>query len=334
MNLGALPLLPSLQAALRRVDDCLLATVAAHNPALNDAARHLINAGGKRLRPTLTIASALTGADKAGELEVNQDVILAASAMELIHLGSLHHDDVLDDAAFRRGVPSVNAKWGNFMAIISGDYLLAKASGLAARIGIEATNLMAQTIAELCEGQVLEQQSAFSVDRTRENYENSIAGKTASLLSAACRLGAQTQGLGRAHSEALANFGQAFGIAFQIRDDILDVIGSDDQLGKPSGKDVVEGIYNLPVILALQDPSAAEQLRRMLGHTLDLDERDEVLDIVRKTQGPSEAYAIGESWSQKAQSALNTIPETEMVGHLRTLAKKLFEELDADQLAK
>lgn len=332
MNLNELPALPALHDGLRRVDDCMRTTVVANNPALTDVASHLIHAGGKRLRPSLTIAAALTGVDKASDGEVAHDVILAGAAVELIHLGSLHHDDVLDDASTRRGVASVNAKWGNFMAIISGDFLLAKASGLAAKIGIEATERLAETIAELCEGQVLEQQSAFNVDRTRENYKNSISGKTASLLSTATRLGAQNAKLSRNHIDAMTQFGHAFGMAFQIRDDLLDVLGTDEQMGKPTGKDFVEGIYNLPIIFALQDEVHGAQLRKLLDTNIDADRREEILKMVRETKGPSEALEAGRRWGTKAQVALNTLPETEMVGVLRTIAAQIFGELDATRV--
>ncbi len=332
MNLGALPLLPPLQDGLARVDECLRTTVVADDPGLTDVARHLISAGGKRLRPALVIASALAGFDRADSGLISQRTVYSGAAIELVHLGSLYHDDVLDDAKTRRGVPSVNAKWGNFMAIIAGDYLLAKASSLSSAIGVDATDRLAQTLAELCEGQVREQQSSFNIERSADNYESSISGKTASLISTAMFLGAKTASLPDASVEALSQFGHAFGMAFQIRDDLLDVIGDDDQLGKPAGNDIVEGVYSLPVIRALEDDSVFSQLHTLLGRPIDLAERDRVIELVRASTGIARTLDAGRQWSLQAQEALNVLPETEVVSHLRTLARNLFDDLEANQL--
>src|SRR3954470_16859419 len=210
--------LPRLTDDLDRVEDALRRSVGSEDPFLAEVAAHLIVAGGKRIRPVLAVAAAA-----AGGIEVTEDIAQGAVSVELVHLGSLYHDDVMDNASTRRGVESVNARWGNLVAIVAGDFLLARASEIAASLGTEVAGLLAATIGRLCEGQVGEVQSAYSPDRTEPSYLAAISGKTASLMAAACRIGALTAGLDRGHIDALTSFGQAFGMTFQIRDDILDL---------------------------------------------------------------------------------------------------------------
>jgi heptaprenyl diphosphate synthase len=177
---GASPLLqlPVLQGDLARVEDALQASVVTEDPFLTEVASHLILAGGKRVRPAFAVTSAATSDAVMGA--ATPDVIMGAVSVELVHLGSLYHDDVMDDATTRRTVESVNARWGNLKAILAGDYLLAKASEIAASLGTEVAGLLAATIAKLCEGQILELQHAFDQQRTEDAYLRSIDGKTAS----------------------------------------------------------------------------------------------------------------------------------------------------------
>ena len=222
------------------------------------------------------------------------DVISGAVSVELVHLGSLYHDDVMDDATTRRTVESVNARWGNLKAILAGDYLLARASEIAASLGTEVAGLLAATIARLCEGQVLELQHTFDVGRTEEAYLASIDGKTASLLATACRIGGIVAELPRPVIEQLTHFGHSYGMAFQIVDDILDVVATDEQLGKPSGHDLVEGVYTLPVlrVLAAGGPDA-DRLGELLGRPLEGAELDEARSIVRSSGQVDAALGLG-----------------------------------------
>ncbi|MEZ5168148.1 MAG: polyprenyl synthetase family protein [Acidimicrobiales bacterium] len=178
---------------LRRVGDELLRVVVADGDFLTEIASHLILAGGKRVRPGFAIAASSV-LDPHGS-PASLDVIRGGCAVELVHIGSLYHDDVMDDATSRRSVKSVNAEWGNLRAILAGDYLLGRASQLAAALGTEVAGLLATTITELCEGQILELESAYRPDRTIDAHERSIAGKTAALLATACRTGALVAGL-------------------------------------------------------------------------------------------------------------------------------------------
>jgi heptaprenyl diphosphate synthase len=257
--------LPWLAEDLGRVETALRASVQTGDPFLTDVASHLIAAGGKRIRPALALCA---GYAAGGDGPVSDDVITGAVAVELVHLGSLYHDDVIDEASTRRGVESVNHRWSNIVAILAGDFLLARASSLAASLGVEVAGILAATIGELCQGQVLELQRLYDVNRDEDAYFGSIAGKTASLMATACRIGAIVGGLDRLSVEALTDYGRHVGMIFQIVDDVLDLTATDEELGKPSGLDLAEGIYTLPVIYALRE---SDELRALLGRPLDGD---------------------------------------------------------------
>jgi heptaprenyl diphosphate synthase len=256
--------LPSLPDDLARVDTALRESVQTPDPFLAEVATHLIGAGGKRLRPTLTLCSAYASA--AGATSATDDALTGAVACELVHLGSLYHDDVIDEAETRRGVPSVNARWSNIVAILAGDFLLARASSLAASLGADVASLLAATIGELCRGQVLELQHLFDVDRSEEDYSSAIEGKTAALFATSCRIGGMVSGVGDPTLDALTRFGRHLGVCFQIVDDVLDLSSTDAALGKHAGQDLLEGIYTLPVIYALREST---ELRDLLGGPLD-----------------------------------------------------------------
>ncbi|HVF75374.1 MAG TPA: polyprenyl synthetase family protein [Acidimicrobiales bacterium] len=302
VNIASLLNLPFLDADLRRVEEALRGSVASSDPFLSEVAGHLIGAGGKRLRPALALAAAA-----AGGAPVTDDVVQGGVSVELVHLGSLYHDDVMDEATTRRGVESVNARWGNLVAILAGDFLLARASEIAASLGTEVAALLAATIGRLCEGQVGELKTAYSTDRTEADYLTSIEGKTASLVGASCRIGALSAHVERPTVDALTRFGDALGMVFQVRDDILDVVGTEAELGKPAGNDLVEGVYTLPVIRALADPSAGEELRGLLGRPLQGPERDKARDIVRATTGVEEAMVVARRYADDAAAALDGI---------------------------
>ena len=242
------------------------------DPFLGEVAGHLIKAGGKRLRPALTLCAAYAA---GGVGPADPAAITGAVAVELVHLGSLYHDDVIDEAETRRGVPSVNARWSNIVAILAGDYLLARASELAASLGADVAALLASTIGELCRGQVLELQHLFDVERTEDLYFSAIHGKTASLFGTACRIGGMVSNVDGATLDALTDFGRHLGVCFQIVDDCLDVTGTDAALGKPAGNDLLEGVYTLPVIYAIERTPA---LREFLGRKLD----DTALEAARE----------------------------------------------------
>jgi heptaprenyl diphosphate synthase len=318
--------LPVLQADLRRVEGELSASVEAEDAFLTEVASHLIRAGGKRVRPALTLASAGVGADLLAP--ASSDVVRGAVSVELVHLGSLYHDDVMDDAVTRRTVESVNARWGNLKAILAGDYLLAKASEIAASLGTEVAGLLAATIGRLCEGQVLELQHTFDLGRTEDSYLRSIAGKTASLLGTSCRVGGLVADLAREDIERLTEFGTNYGMAFQIVDDVLDVVATDAQIGKPAGHDLVEGVYTLPVLRTLADGDAgADKLRRVLGGPLAPDELDIARDIIRSNGAVDAALAVAASYARAAQSAVRSLSAGEATTAMGAAADHLLESV-------
>jgi len=288
---------------LSRVERALADSVRTGDSLLTEIASHLIVAGGKRVRPGFAIAAAAAVADVGSATD---DVVMGAVSVELVHLGSLYHDDVMDEAQIRRTVDSVNARWGNLKAILAGDFLLAKASEIAAQLGTEVAGLLAATIGRLCEGQVLELQNAYNVDRTESAYLASIEGKTAALFASACRIGAIVGGLDRDHVNRLTDFGTQFGYAFQIVDDILDVTATDAQLGKPAGNDLVEGVYTLPVIRSLQGQNG-EALRQILGRQLTESDRDAARHIVRSNGAIPASVEVAKEYVDAAVATVSTM---------------------------
>ncbi|HEX2041580.1 MAG TPA: polyprenyl synthetase family protein [Acidimicrobiales bacterium] len=302
VSVAPLLALPHLEADLARVEAALRRAVLADDPFLSQVAGHLIPAGGKRLRPALALC--------AGQLDggpASDDVVMGACAVELVHLGSLYHDDVMDEARTRRNVESVNARWGNLVAILAGDFLLARASEIAASLGTEVAGLLAATIGRLCEGQVLELSQTFDVDRTEDAYLSSIAGKTAALMATACRIGGLTAGAPRPAIEALTTYGQRVGMVFQIVDDILDVVATEEQLGKPAGNDLVEGVYTLPVIRALAHEEAGQALRRLLGGPVDAAAVEEARALVRADGAVASALEVARRYAAEADVELDRL---------------------------
>lgn len=316
MNVVSALRLPGIEAALSRVEDSLSEATAGVDPFLADVAGHLVRAGGKRLRPAVVVASAqVSGALPAGsngaiadsDTKVSDEVIQGGVAVELVHLGSLYHDDVMDEAEHRRGVESVNARWGNLVAILAGDFLLARASEIAASLGTEVAGLLARTISRLCEGEVGQLRSAFDTGRTEDAYFSSIAGKTASLMATAARVGGITAGAPRTHIQALTDYGYSVGMAFQIWDDIRDLVSTEDELGKPAGHDMVEGTYTLPVIRALRAPGVGGDLAALLGAPLDPPAREKARELVLSTDAIDSAIETGREWAGRADAALDPL---------------------------
>ena len=321
--------LPEVVEARPRVEDELRLAVQAPTEAMTEMASHLIG-GGKRLRPLLAVAAASCRDGHTGP--VSRDVVRGGVSVELVQVGSLYHDDVIDEAATRRGVESVNSRWGNIRAILSGDFLLARASEIAASIGTEVAGLLAATIAALCEGEVLELNDAYQVDRTEDAYLGSIDGKTAALFASACRIGAIAADLPRDEIDLLTGYGRAYGMAFQIVDDVLDVVATDEQLGKPAGHDLVEGVYTLPVIRALKGPGG-DELRSLLGVPIDGVEWQRALHLVRGSSALEESVEVARSYVAEAHDLLDPIADRPPVTALRGAASNLLDGIATIRLA-
>ena len=227
---------------LNSLETRLLQVSSSENDYLSTISQYLITAGGKRFRPIISLLSGKFGDEKKNI----KKIIDAGVAVELIHIGSLYHDDVMDNATTRRGVESTNSKWNSTLSILAGDYLLARSSELAAEeLGLESVKLLASTYAELVEGQTKELNLAFDMDHSIEDYLKVIEGKTASLIRTSARLGALASNADNEIVDAISNWGWYCGIIFQISDDILDLTSDSETLGKPTGNDIIEGTYTV-----------------------------------------------------------------------------------------
>jgi heptaprenyl diphosphate synthase len=314
--------LPALEEQLQLLEPMLTEVVVTGDDFLDEVTTHLIAAGGKRLRPVLSLATATGGTDSP-----TREDLLGAVAVELVHLASLYHDDVMDEATIRRNVESVNSRFGNLVAIVAGDFLLARSAEIAAGLGTEIAGLLAATLGELCRGQVSEVHAAFQVGRTLADYTDAISGKTASLMATSCRIGALTAGHPRSQVDAFTTFGRCFGMIFQVRDDILDVVGSATELGKPPGQDLAEGIYTLPVLLALADPVAGPELKPLLGQPLGDGERETARAIVAASGAVAASVAIGRRYAEEAAEAAGSCSSPALASGFATLAHSTVDEL-------
>jgi heptaprenyl diphosphate synthase len=309
-----------MDADRKRIEAAMRRSVVTADPYLTEIASHLIVAGGKRLRPALSVVVGRLNGEPTSD-----DVVRGGVACELVHLGSLYHDDVMDEAETRRGVDTVNARWGNLQAILAGDFLLARASEIAASLGTEVAGLLARTISWLCEGQIEELRHTYDVTRSEDSYLASIHGKTASLFGTAARIGGIVAGLGRPTIDAVTEYGNAYGMVFQIVDDVLDLTASAEQLGKPAGHDLEEGVYTLPVTRTLANGrSSGDELGDILGKPLEPNERDKALAIVRSDDGIQSTLATGVEFAERARRALESLDDSPATEALRAAPMALL----------
>ena len=283
-------------------------------------ASHLTKAGGKRVRPLLSLIVGHVA--DGGDAPIPDRVLQGAVMVELLHLGTLYHDDVMDEAATRRGVASANDTWGNRAAIMAGDFLLGQAANISGFLGATEAKLLAATLKDLCEGQALELQSFYNPARTLAEYVQCIAGKTASLISLSCHIGALESGLSAASVEAFSRFGHHVGMAFQIIDDVLDLTGSDHSLGKPAGHDLLEGVYTYPVIDALR---TSEELRSLLVSAPRVEDIPQVRELVQEHGGIDRALTVAQRHVDKALALLQS--QQDLSERLLSALQMLVEEL-------
>jgi heptaprenyl diphosphate synthase len=225
---------------------------------LGETAQYLLAAGGKRFRPMLVLLSGYFGDPSDPRL------IPGSVSIELVHQATLYHDDVIDEADSRHGVAAANVRWNNTVAILTGDYLFARASEISTDLGTDICALLARTIATLCDGQIREVESAGRVDQTVDAYMEIIRRKTGALIATSCRLGAMLSDAPAESVDVLERFGRALGLAFQLSDDIMDLTATQAELQKEPGQDLKEGVYTVPVLHALEHGDRAEELRALL----------------------------------------------------------------------
>lgn len=307
---------PVLEAAIRSgldaVEELLRLSVKSNYPFVTETSRYLVDAGGKRFRPLLVLLASQFG-DPASSA-----VVPAAVAIELTHLSTLYHDDVMDEAPLRRGTPSANRRWDNTVAILTGDFLFARASEITADLGTEATRILAQTIAVLCEGQIRETLGPLDGADPVTHYLSVLAEKTGSLIATSGRLGALLSGADASAVDVLTRYGATIGMAFQLSDDVIDVVSETGQSGKTPGTDLREGIQTLPVLYALRDDPAMRDL--LTGDLGDDGRHREALAALRAHPAIGEARATLETYVTDAQRIASDLPDTPARAALLALA--------------
>ncbi|WP_460938918.1 polyprenyl synthetase family protein [Phycicoccus ginsengisoli] len=319
LSLPSVPddLADTLQQGLDQVDALLRREVDHDDPFIAGANVHLIEAGGKRFRPLLTLLAAQLGSG------TNEDVVAAAAGVELTHVASLCHDDVMDEADVRRGAPSANARYGNSTAILVGDLLFGTASSIIADLGAEAVKIQAETFVRLCAGQIRDTRRAPEGTDPVEYYLGVLADKTGVLIATAARYGAMFSGCDAATVEVMREYGERIGMAFQLADDLIDVSSDEAELGKRPGTDLREGKRTLPVLYALasDDPSDG-RLQQLLERDLrdDEDSLAEALDLLRVNAAMDRAREHTAAVARRAQEVLAPLPEGAAKDALHALA--------------
>lgn len=277
----------------------------------------LFEAGGKRLRPALVLLSA-----RCGHYDLDR-LVPAAMAVEMTHAATLVHDDVIDRSAMRRGRPTVAAALGDEPAIVIGDHYFAKAYELASRTqSTEVVGILARAVMDICAGEVRQQAIRFLYSTGKDEYLERIAAKTATLLAASCDIGALLGALDREAREAMLSYGHILGLAFQITDDVLDYVESEQEIGKPIGHDIAEGFATLPLMLAMRESKSAEGLSKILrdGRKLTPDEAREVVDLVRASGAPNAAIAVAQEYASIARRHIRSIEPSDARDALAALA--------------
>lgn len=305
-----------------------LASATSHAEALvDDATTHLAKAGGKRLRPLLTLLASQLGSG------VNEDVRRAAVAVEVTHLASLYHDDVMDSATLRRGAPAAQAVWGNNVAILTGDLLFARASQLVASLGARAVLIHAETFERLCLGQLHEALGPQDGEDAVPHYLGVLADKTGSLIATSARYGALFAGAPAAEVAVMESFGEKVGVAFQLADDVIDLSSDSETSGKTPGTDLREGVDTMPVLLLRRrraagtlDPAGDAILAR-LGTDLDDDQLAAVVADLRAHPVVDEARGMARQWADDAVAELAALPEGEVRAALEEFAVLLVDRL-------
>lgn len=314
-------LLKKIQAGLEQVEIQLLDAVTHTDPVANVTSRHLLEAGGKRLRPVLVLLGAALGDDAKDE------VIKAAVVVELTHLATLYHDDVMDRAPMRRGVPTAHEVWGNSVAILTGDLLFARASQIVSRLGGKALSLQADTFERLCLGQLHETLGPQNNEDPIEHYIQVLADKTGSLIAASAELGVVYGDGPDEYREPMRNYGEKVGVAFQLIDDVIDI--ASDQSGKTPGTDLRAGVPTMPTLLlrahAATDPKAKE-LIEIIDAGLE-DDAQLALAVAKLREHPAleEAYQLAKKWAADAVAALAPLPDSPVKDALRVFAEAVVD---------
>jgi heptaprenyl diphosphate synthase len=314
-------LIKSIQAGLENVETALLEAVTHTDPVANVTSRHLLEAGGKRLRPVLVLLGASLGD------ATKDEVIKAAVVVELTHLATLYHDDVMDRAPMRRGVPTAHEVWGNSVAILTGDLLFARASQIVSRLGGKALTLQADTFERLCLGQLHETLGPQDGEDPIEHYLQVLADKTGSLIAASAELGVVYGDGPDEYREPLRIYGEKVGVAFQLIDDVIDILS--DESGKTPGTDLRAGVPTLPTLLlraqAATDPKAREVVEIIDAGLEEDAQLAKAVELLRAHPALEEAYQTAKQWADDAVLALAPLPDSPVKDALRVFAEAVVE---------
>ena len=316
---------PALEAELlvgmATVENLLRSHIRGSYPLVEETSRHLVAAGGKRLRPLLTLLASHYG-DKN-----RKGIIESAAVCELTHVATLYHDDVMDEAPLRRGVESANNRWGNTVAILTGDYLFAKVSALLADIGPEAVRLQAHTFERLVIGQIMETQGPNAGQDPLEHYLSVVADKTGSLISASARFGAMVSGAPDEVKETLTIFGEKIGVAFQLVDDVIDIASESHESGKTPGTDLREGVPTLVTlnVIAMNRPEDAKLIALLKAPIKDEELVAKVINALRTHPALELSRQQTLQYAQDARKALGPLPVNEVTGALYSLCDAIID---------
>lgn len=294
----------AIENELGLVESSLASSVESQLPILNQASVHLIKAGGKRLRPAFAL---LAGSFYKRDLT---SLIPAATALELIHMATLVHDDVIDDSETRRGAATVKNAWGNRVSIYAGNYIFARALGLISDYQrSDVVDLLAESSMKICEGEIIQMLSCYNVQLGLKNYLRRIERKTALLISVSCELGAMIANAPDREIEALRNYGYYLGMAFQVTDDILDFIADENILGKPTGSDIRQGVITLPALYALKHgPDQQELAAKLSSPESCANEAEDIIGMILESDGIEYSYYVTSHFAKKAKKQLEYLP--------------------------
>ncbi len=304
-----------LKPELEMIEKELEQAVDSESLLLNDASLHLLQAGGKRIRPVFVLLAGKFG-------DYNIDVMKqVAVPLELIHMASLVHDDVIDDSEIRRGKPTVKSQWNNSVAMYTGDFILARALERITEVESPRVHeILSKTLIEVCRGEIIQIEDKYKLDQNLRDYLRRIKRKTALLISSSCELGALVSGTDEKTAAHLRRFGYFIGMSFQIIDDILDFTSTDEELGKPAGSDFIQGNITLPILCARNDSEIYAMLKANLNKELTNDERLKVVSTIRNSSGIEEAKIMSERYLQKALRELSFLPKGQGVKTMRKIA--------------
>lgn len=309
---------PAIATGLAKVEKLLRDAIANSDPLIDASSRHLVEAGGKRIRPLLVVLASLLGDG------VTEEVIKAAAIVELTHLATLYHDDVMDSAPMRRGAPTAHEVWGNSVAILTGDLIFARASVIGSELGPEAVSMQARTFERLCLGQLHESVGPREGDDPIEHHLSVISDKTASLLATSGAYGALFGGAEQ-YVDVLRSYGEKVGVAFQVADDVIDVTGAQVRSGKTPGTDLREGVPTLPILLMRNAAAAGDEDAARVLELVDGDlTSDEALSLavaaVSGNDATNQAWDVARAWADDAIESLAPLPEGTVKASLTAFA--------------